>query len=211
MSRAVYAGIGRVVAEDLAAFDADAAAGRGLDGVVFLDPEDGLSPLYLAERVRKTWPQARLVLPLVARDRNRTALLGDARTAAALGASDLLLLSGRLDPTSSAKTVYELDPLQLLGFLRDHGVTLPCWVSSRCATAAERARVESLGRAGATRCLSPWSPEEPVGDCAALRPAYSVTEADWSAGHLPEGDLVLHVAPGRGAAAAGAVAVEGLS
>lgn len=211
MSLETYAGFGRLLAEDLAAFAADAVALQGLDGAVFLDPEDGLNPIFLAERLWKTWPRAKVVLPLVGRDRNRTALLSAARTARAAGASGLLLLSGRLDPASRARTVYDLDPLQLLGFLREQGIDLPCWVSSRCATAAEQARVASLAAAGAARCLLPWTAEEPGASCAPLRPLFSVAEADWAAGRLPKGDLVLHVAPGRGVAAAGAVAVEGLS
>lgn len=213
MSRAVFAGFGRLLPEDLPAFEADVAALPGLDGAVFLDPEDGLSPALLASILRRAWPSARVFLPLVARDANRTALLGAARTAAALRADGLLLLSGRLDPASPAKSVYEVDPLQLLGLLRVGGVGLPCWVSSRCATAAERARVESLARAGATGCVVPWSSEDPSVSRAVLTPIYSISESDWAAGRLPAGagDLVLHVAPGRGAAAAAAIEVGGLS
>ncbi|MBI5015945.1 MAG: hypothetical protein HZB55_10695 [Deltaproteobacteria bacterium] len=213
MSRAVYAGFGRLLAEDLPAFAADVEALAGLQGAVFLDPEDGLSPVLLAMLLRRAWPSARVILPLVARDANRTALLGAARTAEALGADGLLLLSGRLDPARVAQTVYEVDPQQLLGVLRESGVVLPCWVSSRCATAAERARVESLGRAGAACCVVPWSSEDAGDACVVRPPVYSVAESDWAAGRLPpgEGDLLLHVTPGRGAAAAAVVEVGGLS
>lgn len=203
---AVYLGYERVLPDELQAFRSDLPVLARFDGVVFLDPEDGLDPVFLALVARRELPETQLVLPLVARDRNRTALLGAARTAEAIGATAVLLLSGRLDPASPARSVYELDPLQMLSFVRSGGVPLDAWVSSRCATAAEKARVRSLGEAGASRCLVPWSAEEPSAACEALHAVFSVPESDWAAGRLPHrrDDCVLHVVPGRASAAAAA-------
>ncbi|GAB4276396.1 MAG: hypothetical protein Kow0092_32150 [Deferrisomatales bacterium] len=204
MSRGVFVGIGRLLPEDVEAFDRDVAALGAADGFVFLDPTDGVHPVFLAQRVRRLRPDARVIVPLVGRDVNRTGLLAVARAAQALGAAGLLLLSGRLDPANPARTVYEIDPLQMLGLLREARVGLEAWVSSRCATAAERARAESLARAGAVRCVIPWEGGPAAAPPPGLAPVFSVDEARWQGGAVPEapGDLLLEWTPGRGPEAA---------
>lgn len=200
----VYAGFGRILPEELPAARKDWEALAPFDGAVFFDPDDGLAPAFLAADLRRVRPETPVVLPLVARDRNRTALLGGARTAAAAGAFGLLLLAGRLAPENPARTVYDLDPSQLLQFLRGHGLETECWVAGRGATPAEKARLRGLAQLGAARCVVPWSREEPLPPCGVLPTVFQVDEADWGAGRLPPRgcDVVLQVSPGRGAAAA---------
>lgn len=208
MTRRIFAAFGRLLPAEVEAFDRDMEALEGVTGVVFLDPEDGVHPVFLAQRARRLRPEAGVVLPLVARDANRTGLLAQARAAQALGAGGLLLLSGHLDPANPARTVYELDPLQMLRLLGETGVGAETWVSSRCATGAERARVAALARAGATRCLVPWEPGETCPEATALPLVLSVGEAAWGEGILPPGpsDLLLRLSPGAGAAAAARIA-----
>ena len=202
MSR-VYAGLGKVLPEELTGLREEAAALARFDGVVFGDPEDGLEPAFLAAELCRIHPSIRVVLPLVARDRNRTALLSAARTATAMRAQGLVLLSGRLDPASPARTVYELDPAQMLETLQLKHLGGELWVSSGCSTAAERARVRRLAKLGASRCVVPWCSEDPPAPCEALSTVFHVEEADWGAGRFPPRDFdqVLQVVTGRGAAA----------
>lgn len=208
MSQSFWVAFGRLLPGDVEQFERDLAVLGGADGVVFLDPTDGIHPVFLAHRVRRIRPEAAVVVPLVARDANRTSLVGQARAAVALGAASLLLLSGHLDPANPARTVYELDALQMLRHLRRADIGLPVWVSSRCSTPAERARAGTYARAGAVRCLAPWEPDMPLPAEALLPVTLSVPESHWSQGRLPGGDedLVLEVSPGRGAEAAACIA-----
>ncbi|MDW7711151.1 MAG: hypothetical protein SCH98_11815 [Deferrisomatales bacterium] len=209
MTRQVFAGIGPVfpgllgaVREDVHALTGDGAR-PAVSGLVFLDPGDALRPLALAGELRTALRGVPFYLPLVCRDANRTALLGEARSAEVLGAGGLLLLAGRLEPGSRARAVYDLDPSQLLRYLREHGVGIDLWVAGRCETPAERGRLAALSRAGAARCLVPWGAGEPAPDGAGLAAAAWVSETEWAAGTVPagEGDLLLQVGPGKGRAA----------
>ena len=95
----VYAGIGRVepgAVDGLVRELGERAP--GFHGAVFLDPEDGVHPLVLAGRVLRALPGWPVIVPLVSRDRNRTALLAEVRGAEALGGSGLLVLAGHLEP-----------------------------------------------------------------------------------------------------------------
>jgi hypothetical protein len=207
--RRIYGAFGRLLPEEVERFDRDVEALAGVTGFVFLDPEDGVHPVFLAHRVRRMRPDTEVVLPLVSRDANRTALLAVGRAAQALGAAGLLLLAGHLDPANPAKTVYELDPLQMLVLLRRAEIGLEAWVASRCATAAERARVESLAKAGAKKCLVPWDGEEPCPRDMSLAPVFSLGETQWREGGVPpcSCDLLLRLAPGQGEAAAARLAL----
>lgn len=207
MTARIYAGVGKVLPEELGSLVVDFGHLAKLAGFVFFDSEDGVSPVHLAHLARQANPGAELVLPLVGRDCNRTGLLAGARTAEALGARALLLLAGHLDPLSPARSVYELDPIQMLGFLQERGIRTECWVASKAETAAERARIQSLARAGASRSLVLWPGVDP--DCPSPPAAlpipslFSVPERLWRLGDVPPGgDLVLHVSPGGGEAAA---------
>jgi hypothetical protein len=208
VKRRIHAAFGRISPADTAQFARDVDALSACDGLIFLDPEDGVHPVHLAHLARRARPDVGFVLPLVSRDCNRSALMGLAHTACDLGADGLLLLSGHLDAENSARPVYELDPLQMLALLRDAGVELEAWVASRCATAAERARVASHAQEGARRCLVPWAQEDSPPEDVPLPAVLSVAEADWQEGHLPDGpfDLLLQLSPGNGARAAACAA-----
>jgi len=132
-------------------------------GVVFGDPADGVHALALAARVRSEAPARPVVVPLVCRDRNRTALVAEARGAEALGCRGLWLLTGSPGPAEAA-AVYELDPAVLAGVLRDAGVGLELWASGRLTTPAERARAATLAEAGVSRWIVPagGEPPEPI-------------------------------------------------
>jgi hypothetical protein len=200
MSGAIFAGFGPVPGPSLALFLRDVEALGEVDGFVFQDPADGLRPLHLAEKLRAARADAPVVIPLVARDANRTLLLGEARTADALGARGLLLLTGHLDPLSPARAVYDLDPLQLLGFLRDEGVRAELWVSGRCETEAERARAGALAEAGARRCVVPWEDGDAPPQGVGLRALLALAEDDRDDARVPVGwDVLVPVSLGRGA------------
>ncbi len=156
MGDRVYLGVGRVLPEGVEALRGALAAEPSAAGVVFLDPEDGVHPLALVPVARSVRPEWPVVVPLVARDRNRTALLAEARAARVAGADGLLLVSGRLEAPPAARPVFEMDVLQLAGWLREQGVDLELWTVGRCATPAQRAWAASLAGAGVGRLLVPW-------------------------------------------------------
>lgn len=209
MSRRVFAAFGPVLPDLREGFFQDAAEmtrGAGVPavgGVVFLDPQDGLRPLTLVPELLCDAPGTEVLVPLVCRDANRTALLGEARSAEAVGVRGALLLAGHLDPRNPARTVYDLDPLQLLRFLREHGVGLELWAAGRCETEAERARLAALGAEGASCCVVPWEPGEPSPESLGFPAILWVEHAHWSQGLLPEGEasLLLQVDPGCGPSA----------
>ncbi len=156
MGECVFLGIGRVLPEDVEALRGALAAGSSAAGVVFLDPEDGVHPLALVPVARSVRPEWPVVVPLVARDRNRTALLAEARAARVVGADGLLLVAGRLEAPPTARPVFEMDVLQLAGWLREQGVDLELWTVGRCATPAQRAWAGAVARAGVARLVVPW-------------------------------------------------------
>ena len=156
MGGCVYLGVGRVLPEGVEALREVLAAEPSAAGVVFLDPEDGVHPLALVPVVRSVRPEWPVVVPLVARDRNRTALLAEARAACVVGADGLLLMSGRLGAPPPARPVFEMDALQLAGWLREQGVDLELWTVGRCATPAQMAWAGNMARAGVGRLLVPW-------------------------------------------------------
>ncbi len=170
MSTRVDAGVGRVEPGQVDGLVRDLAGARGIHGVVLLDPGDGVHPLVLASRVRGVRPDWPVVVPLVSRDRNRTALLAEVRGAEALGATGLLVLAGHLEPVPAARPVYEMDPAQMMGWLRECGVGLELWAMGRCATPAERARCRVLARVGADRLLVPADGMPPPPDLGAPEP-----------------------------------------
>ncbi|GAB6062918.1 hypothetical protein [Deferrisoma palaeochoriense] len=134
---------------------------RGLPegvGVAFDDPGEGVHPLALAAGVLLDRPERPVVVPLVCRDRNRAALLAEARGAEALGCRGLLLLTGRLGDPGDAP-VYFLDPLVLARELRRAGVGLELWATGRLSTPAQRARARALAEAGVTRWILPAGEE----------------------------------------------------
>ncbi len=192
-----WAAVEPVSTADLGAFDRDVAALAAVDGLVFLDPQDGVHPLHLVHRARSVRPDIGVVLPLVTRDRNRTALLAEARAAAAVGARAVLALAGHVDPGSPARVVYELDPLQVLHLLDDAGVGVAAWVAGRTDTPAQAARAGTLAAAGAVRRLAPWTD----GDRAsgAPEPVWWVTGDAWRAGRAPAtGHCAFQLSPGAG-------------
>ncbi len=195
--REVYVGVGRVLPDDVGTLRRDMEALGAADGIVLLDPEDGVHPLALAREALEVRPDWSLVLPLVGRDRNRTALLAEARAAAVLGARGVLLLAGHLEPVPAAAPVYELDPLQMLGWVREAVPAVEAWVMGRCRTPAEQARARSLARAGAGRLLVPadgkGGPEgAPLGTAALLG------GDDRRPDRWPDGAVVLALEPGEG-------------
>lgn len=162
MSRALYVACGPVKLAHLPAWETRLAQLGAADGLVLLDPGDAVHPLHLAHLARSRHPEWAVVLPLVARDANRRALLGLARAGQALGCRGFLLLSGHLSPTDPVPAVYDLDPQQLVPYLRDGGVEGELWVASRWASAAQRERSQALLAAGADRLLIPWRRDLPA-------------------------------------------------
>ncbi len=192
-----WAAFGPVGEADLAAFDRDVDALAAVEGLVFLDPLDGVHPLHLAHRARSVRPDVAVVLPLVTRDRNRTALLAEARAAAAVGARAVLVLAGHVDTASPARVVYELDPLQMLHLLAGAGVGVAAWVAGRTGTPAQAARDATLAAAGAERRLVPWA--EGVRAAAATEPVWWVDQDAWRAGRSPAaGPCAFQLVPGAG-------------
>jgi len=184
MSRALYVACGPVALAHLPAWETRLAQLGAADGLVLLDPGDAVHPLHLAHLARRRHPEWAVVLPLVARDANRRALLGLARAGQALGCRGCLLLSGHLAPNDPAPAVYDLDPQQLVSYLRDGGVEGELWVASRWASPAQRERSQALLAAGASRVLVPWRPG--LADRAELPGLPELAAA--AVGHLgPEG------------------------
>lgn len=182
MSQALYVACGPVALAHLPAWETRLALLGAADGLVLLDPGDAVHPLYLAHLARRRHPEWAVFLPLIARDANRRALLGLARAGQALGCRGFLLLSGHLASNDPVPAVYDLDPQQLVAYLREAGVEGEIWVASRWASPAQRERSQALLAAGASRVLVPWHRDLPALPAAAV-------------GHLGPGEVDSEVPP----------------